>query len=98
MTPHQFSSSAVDSLYSTIRKRAEARHDRIYHGDAAVRELVLNISEGGNLRCPYCFANDGTYHHDETRWMTEETVQETLRYAIDRFPDLVRVKLLAANR
>jgi uncharacterized protein len=64
---------------------------------SAVRELVLNISEGCNLRCPYCFANDGTYHHDETRWMTEETAQERLKYAIDRFPNLARVKLFGGE-
>ena len=34
-------------------------------------ELVLNISEGCNLVCPYCFAYAGKYTATNSTWMTE---------------------------
>lgn len=62
-----------------------------------LRELVLNISEGCNLTCSYCFAAQGTYGKGAQQWMSGETLKEALTDALYRFPSLDRIKLFGGE-
>ncbi|KAA8816173.1 radical SAM/SPASM domain-containing protein [Bifidobacterium vespertilionis] len=59
-------------------------------------ELVLNISEGCNLTCPYCFAGQGSYGH-ESRWMTKEEAYKYTIEAVKKFPSLKKIKLFGGE-
>lgn len=49
----------------------------------SVTRLVLNVSQACNLRCKYCYANEGTY--DEQGMMSFETAKTALDFLLKRF-------------
>ena len=53
----------------------------VYKG--IVKALCLNIAHGCNLRCKYCFAEDGQYHGEQD-FMSVETAKRAIDFLIAR--------------
>ncbi|MBQ7227475.1 MAG: thioether cross-link-forming SCIFF peptide maturase [Clostridia bacterium] len=64
-------------LFSTQPEHPEP----IYKG--IVKALCLNIAHGCNLRCRYCFAEDGQYH-GKLDYMSVETAKKAIDFLIAR--------------
>lgn len=60
-------------------------------------ELVLNISEGCNLTCDYCFANEGLYSAESPSWMSEEHAYQYTLQILEDQPTLSRIKLFGGE-
>lgn len=99
--PLQFKDPRVSSLYAKLtlgndRTTQDAPPLRVPF-EQSVTELVLNISEGCNLTCPYCFAGQGQYGREKSLWMAPSTVAATVSYATERFPSLQFIKLFGGE-
>lgn len=53
-------------------------------GSNHIAKVVLNVSNDCNLRCKYCYADDGVYAHKTRTLMSEETLDKILRTLEDR--------------
>lgn len=62
-----------------------------------VGELVLNVSEGCNLACTYCFAGAGKYGASESRWMSPDTARKAVRSFADRYDQVETVKFFGGE-
>lgn len=47
--------------------------------DLSLSSLVLNVVQGCNMRCSYCFADHGVYH-DEQKMMSRETAERAVDF------------------
>ena len=83
-------------LFQYLRSRSAVNDDCQGEYKLDPAELVLNISEGCNLTCSYCFAGQGSYGR-EVRWMTEEQAYDYTIAAINRFPSLKLIKLFGGE-
>lgn len=59
--------------------------------------IVLNISEGCNLSCPYCFAGQGLYGSKRPSWMTEEVAYNTVYVALTKYHNIRGIKLFGGE-
>ncbi len=77
------SESEIDTLVSDgVLFTAEPVHpEPEYKG--IVKALCLNIAHGCNLRCKYCFADDGQYH-GALDFMSESTARNAIDFLIEK--------------
>lgn len=61
------------------------------------KQLVLNISEGCNLTCPYCFANAGQYSSKKSIWMSEEVAYSSTSAALAKWSNIGFIKLFGGE-
>lgn len=85
-------------LFYTLRsecadKGVLGKDSYVLHPD----ELVLNISEGCNLTCPYCFAGQGKYGATGSSWMSPEIAYHAVQKAIKSYPSLTAIKLFGGE-
>ena len=63
-----------------------AEDDFVYNDDlkknAPVKAMCLHISHDCNLRCKYCFADEGKYHTDCRELMSAETGKRAMDYLV----------------
>lgn len=77
----------AEAEIESLRKRGvlfspEPDHPKpTYKG--VVKALCLNIAHGCNLRCRYCFADDGQYH-GKTDYMSESTAKNAIDFLISK--------------
>lgn len=100
-SPLQFKDPRVSSPYEKLtcgqdRTKRNASSRRVPL-DQSITELVLNISEGCNLTCPYCFAGQGQYGRGKPLWMSPSTLTATVSQAMERFPNLAFIKLFGGE-
>lgn len=62
--------------------------------DAPMRTLVLEVAQACNLRCAYCYAEGGTYGHEEPRMLNHESARKAVRYLLDKSGDLDQVTII----
>jgi uncharacterized protein len=63
----------------------------------ALTELVLNISQGCNLGCSYCFADKGKYGTQNTSFMTFENAKRSIDAFISKFGGVASIKLFGGE-
>lgn len=78
-----------------IKKRSNNQSCGNYCLDPCM--LVMNISEGCNLTCPYCFAKAGKYSHEKPLWMTEDVAYRSTEIAIHDYPNIANIKLFGGE-
>lgn len=68
-------------------ERASSRNTKSYGDNTHLVSLTLNISEVCNMRCTYCFADEGTYGNTTGyRIMKKETLHKLLTKLLDYYP------------
>ena len=51
--------------------------------NAPVKAMCLHVSHDCNLRCKYCFADEGKYHTEKRELMTAETGKRAMDYLVE---------------
>lgn len=51
--------------------------------NASVKAMCLHVSHDCNLRCKYCFADEGKYHTEKRELMTAETGKRAMDYLVE---------------
>ena len=51
--------------------------------NAPVKAMCLHVSHDCNLRCKYCFADEGKYHTEKRELMTAETGKRAMDYVVE---------------
>ncbi|MDO4413139.1 radical SAM protein [Cutibacterium sp.] len=93
----RFHSSAALELYRQIQNRVHHQHTNYDDTPHKPEELVLNISKGCNLKCPYCFANAGLYGSNTSSWMTESDAYNFTLQMLHAHPTIHRIKLFGGE-
>lgn len=60
-------------------------------------ELVLNVSQGCNLGCSYCFADKGQYGAANKDFMTFSNAKQTIDKFIERFGEIKIIKFFGGE-
>jgi len=78
------------SLTSHIKLEVQSASD-------SLRELVLHISEGCNMRCAYCFADKGHYGRTIARFMSPQTATQCIDHIVDTYRRIEKVKIIGGE-
>ncbi len=64
-----------------------AEDDYVYNADlkhnAPIKAMCLHVSHDCNLRCKYCFADEGKYHTEKRELMSVETGKRAMDYLVE---------------
>lgn len=84
-------------LFNALRRECKKSYPSKKSYILQPNELVLNISEGCNLTCPYCFAGQGKYGASTESWMTPELAYNTVFDTLKKYPSLNILKLFGGE-
>lgn len=87
----KFMDADIRSAYREVRARVSKRDGEEF-SEPVVRELVLNVSGGCNLTCPYCFASRGLYSKNSASWMSVDVARVATAAMLAEHPRITRVK------
>ena len=62
--------------------------------NAPVKAMCLHVSHDCNLRCKYCFADEGKYHTEKRELMTAETGKRAMDYLVEHSGHRRNLKLI----
>lgn len=86
------------SLFTAIRNSVSKNaNSEVGSYDLQPNELVLNISEGCNLTCPYCFAGQGRYGSKNSAWMSYADAYENTHVMLEKYKTVESVKLFGGE-
>jgi|SRR5579884_2492453 len=60
-------------------------------------ELVLHVSEGCNLACKYCFADEGKYGAAHSIFMTESAARRAVDRAVEAYRGIGKIKFFGGE-
>lgn len=72
-----------ENEYYNYLKEEDSLEKPVMSSNSLVK-IVLNVSNSCNLRCKYCYADDGVYGHKNRNLMSEETLEKVLKMLEDR--------------
>lgn len=90
----QFSAPELSELYATFTSESRLTVPQRSDGLAL---LVLNVSEGCNLACTYCFADRGRYGAGHSKWMSLETATAALDFVEANYAHLGAIKFFGGE-
>jgi uncharacterized protein len=83
------------AVYRALTKGSELVQSAL--PDKELGQLVLNISQGCNLGCPYCFADKGQYGSNEKGFMSFETAKLSIDAFISKYNAIKSVKFFGGE-
>ncbi|WP_250257790.1 radical SAM protein [Dermabacter sp. Marseille-Q3180] len=89
----KFADTLALDTYTKARSKVSAAATRA----PILSELVLNISEGCNLTCGYCFAKEGLYSEESPAWMSREHSYRYTQQMLESHPNISRIKLFGGE-
>lgn len=87
----------VRELFQAVEKMKKKRNDILSTGDKGLKEVVMNIAEGCNLTCPYCFAAQGKYGATTSAWMSSKVAHDSLTYLLEKYPSVENIKVFGGE-
>lgn len=67
--------------YKSVSKR------RVEENPDLCNRLILNITSKCNLACRYCYANEGAYGIENSKFLSEDTLENAMNSMIEMFKD-----------
>lgn len=81
----RYSQKQLDELAQNIVTKDE-EPTKVVDSDKNCRRLILNISDFCNLRCKYCYAEEGKYKRDKTSKMNLDTIRKSIETVLEICP------------
>ena len=89
-----FRNETTSFLYKKLTEHVELRPQFL---SSTLGQVVLNISEGCNLGCTYCFADRGHYGEVDSKWMTQEKAINSLKALLQKYERIGSIKFFGGE-